>query len=119
MNKLFDEIDPAAVEEFMRLETEYGISRELIRSIITSKSEGRAHIGFFKRMMLLTNGIAILIGGLLTTWGVFLVKGHTAQWGWILIGTGLVIASNFTIALRSMHRAITLTEHTARKHMFL
>jgi len=41
---------------------DHGINAELIKSLTSWKEEARANIGFFKRMMFVTNGSVMTVG---------------------------------------------------------
>ena len=119
MNKFADTNQiksPEALEDLRQLAKEHGINAELINSLKTSKTEARAHIRDFKRMVFLTNGALIIIGAALVIRGARqFSQGASALSAITLIGGAILFTKFFTVFL-SMNHAIRETEAVARKH---
>ena len=105
-----------AIEELQQLETNYGIHPALIQSLKTSKSEAVAHLGFFKRMMWVTNGGVIGFGLFLVVWSIASMFEKVSLLGVGALCIGFGIVWKFTTVLWSMRSSIRETERIARSH---
>jgi len=56
---------PEALADLKALVRDHGVNAELIKSLTASKEEARAHLGFLKRMMFVSNGAVMMVGALL------------------------------------------------------
>lgn len=107
---------PEALADLKQLARDYGINAELIKSLTASKEEARAHLGFFKRMMFVTNGGVIFMGLLLAGFGLQRLTSGFSVLGLICLAVGAILFLKFTTVFMSMTRAIKATEVVARKH---
>lgn len=94
----------------------HGINAELMKSLMTSKEEARAHLGFFKRMMFVTNGGVMFVSLCLAGFGGQRFMGGFSVLGLICLVIGAMLFLKFTAVFASMVRAIKATEAVARKH---
>jgi len=62
-------LSPAALADLKALARDHGINAELIKSLTASKEEARAHLGFFKRIMFMSNGAVMMLGLALAGFG--------------------------------------------------
>ena len=107
---------PQALADLKALARDHGINAELIKSLTASKEEARAHLGFFKRMMFISNGAVMTIGLALVGYG-----GKTLMDGFSIVAViclvlGLLLFVKFTAVFVGMTRAVRETEAVARKH---
>lgn len=107
---------PEALADLKQLARDHGINAGLIKSLTASKEEARAHLGFFKRMMFVTNGGLMFIGLLLAGFGLQRLMSGFSVLGLICLAVGAIVFLKFTAVFASMVKAIKATEWVARKH---
>lgn len=107
---------PAALADLKALARDHGINAELIKSLTASKEEARAHLGFFKRMMFISNGAVMTVGLALFGFGWQRFSAGSLIVGGILAVIGVILFVKFTAVFSSMVKAIRATEAVARKH---
>ena len=107
---------PEALADLKRLARDHGVNAELIKSLTASKEEARAHLGFFKRMMFVSNGAVMMIGAAIAIFaGLQLRGGSSILWG-AAMGIGIILFLKFFAVFISMSKALRATEAVARKH---
>ena len=107
---------PAALADLKALARDHGVNAELIKSLTASKEEARAHLGFFKRMMFVSNGVVMAIGAASLIIGAMgLLDGFSVIHCALVVIGFLLFAKFFTVFL-SMSEAIRETEAVALKH---
>lgn len=107
---------PELLAELEELETDHAINSELIKSLLASKEEARAHIGFFKRMMFVSNGIVMFIGLVLAGFGVTRLMSGFSVLGLMCVAVGMLLFLKFFSVFASMLKSFRATEALARKH---
>ncbi len=107
---------PEALAELKGLARDHGINAELIKSLTTSKEEARAHLGFFKRMMFVSNGVVRMVGWAIAGFGAQRLMVGMFIVGVICLVIGGLLFLKFTAVFASMVKAIRATEAVARKH---
>jgi len=107
---------PEALADLKALSRDHGINAELIKSLTTSKEEAREHLGFFKRMMFVSNGGVIFVGLVLVGFGVQRLMGGFSVLGLVGLVVGALLFLKFTVVFAGIVRAIKATEAVARKH---
>ena len=107
---------PEALADLKALARDHGINAELIKSLTASKEEARAHIGFFKRMMFMTNGAVMTVGLAIAGFGAQRLMGGFSVLGLVCLIVGAIVFLKFTAVFASMVKAIKATETVARKH---
>ena len=107
---------PALRADLDALERDHAINSELIKSLLASKAEARAHIAFFKRMMFVSNGLIMSVGLAIAGFGVKrLLDGFSGLALAALIVGGLLFL-RFAAVFVSMTLSLKATEALARKH---
>ena len=107
---------PEALADLKALAPDHGVNAELIKSLTASKEEARAHLGFFKRMMFLSNGAVMMVGAALAIFAGQQLRGGTSiLWG-AAFGIGIVLFVKFFTVFISMSKSLRATEAVARKH---
>ena len=107
---------PEALADFKALARDHGVNAELIKSLTALKDEARAHLGFFKRMMFVSNGAVMMIGAAIAIFaGQQLRGGSSILWG-ALMGLGVILFLKFFTVFISMSKALRAAEAVARKH---
>ena len=107
---------PSLQSDLKALERDHAINPELIKSLLASKEEARAHIGFFKRVMFVSNGAVMTIGLALAGFsGKRLMDGFSVL---ALIGliVGALLFLRFAAVFATMTLSMKATEALARKH---
>lgn len=61
---------PERLADLKRLVDDHGMSLDMISSLSSSKMEARAHLKFFKRMMIISNGLLMFLGLTLAGFGI-------------------------------------------------
>lgn len=107
---------PQALADLKALARDHGVNAELIKSLTASKEEARAHLGFFKRMMFISNGAVMTIGLAIAGFGWQRFSAGSALLGGICLALGALLFLKFTAVFASMVKAIKATEAVARKH---
>lgn len=107
---------PEAMADLKVLVSEHGVDAELIKSLTAGKEEARAHLGFFKRMMFVSNGAVMMIGAAIAIFaGQHFRGGASVLWGAVVVLGVILFVKFFTIFI-SMSKALRATELVARKH---
>ena len=107
---------PEALADFKALARDHGVNAELIKSLTASKDEARAHLGFFKRMMFVSNGAVMMIGAAIAIFAGQQLRGGTSiLWGALMV-LGVILFLKFFTVFISMSKALRATEAVARKH---
>lgn len=107
---------PEALADLKQLTRDHDINAELIKSLTASKEEARAHIGFFKRMMFISNGLMMMIGVAIAIFaGQKFIDAASLLWGAAVV-LGVILFVKFFTVFTSMHKALRATECVARKH---
>lgn len=107
---------PATLADLNALARDYGVNVELIQSLTAGKEEARAHLGFFRRMMFVSNALVMMIGAAIAIFaGQQLRDGRSVLWG-IALGLGLILFVKFFTVFISMSKALRATEEVALKH---
>lgn len=96
---------PEALADMEALVRDHGMSRELIASLLISKKDARAHLGFFKRMMFVTNGGVMTIGLMLAGFGGRRLMGGFSIIGAVCFIIGVLLFLKFMAVFAGMaHR---------------
>ena len=107
---------PEALADLKTLARDHGVNAELIKSLMASKEEARAHLGFFKRMMFMSNGVVMTIGAAIAIYaGLKFQDGPSILWG-AAMGIGLILFLKFFTVFIGMSKALRASEALARKH---
>ena len=107
---------PEALADLKALAPDHGVNAELIKSLTASKEEARAHLGFFKRMMFLSNGAVMMVGAALAIFAGQQLRGGTSiLWG-AAFGIGIVLFVKFFTVFIRMSKTLKATQAVARKH---
>jgi len=112
-------LSPEAVADLRQLSSDHAINAELIHSLTASKEEARAHLTFFKRMMIITNGLLMFAGAVLAGFGILRLSDGFSVLGLISLIAGILLFLKFTSVFASMSRTLRKTEAIARKHQLL
>ena len=112
-------LSPEAVADLRQLSSDHAINAELIHSLTASKEEARAHLKFFKRMIITSNGLLMFIGAVFAGFGLLRLLDGFSALGLICLIAGLVLFLKFASVFVSMSRALRATEIIARKHHLL
>ncbi len=112
-------LSPEAIADLRRLSTDHAVNADLIHSLTASKEEALAHLKFFKRMMIISNGVLMFLGLTLAGFGVLRLMDTFSILGLICLLVGTLLFLKFTTVFISMHRALQETEAVARKHQLI
>ena len=112
-------LSPEAVADLRQLSSDHAINAELIHSLTASKEEARAHLKFFKRMIITSNGLLMFVGATLAGFGILRLLDGFSILGLISLISGLLLFLQFASVFMSMTRALRATEAVARKHQLL
>ena len=107
---------PEALADLKRLARDHGVNAELIKSLTASKEEARAHLGFFKRMMFISNGLMMMIGVTIAIFAGQKFKDGTSLLWAAAVVLGVILFVKFFTVFVSMSKALRATEWVARKH---
>lgn len=107
---------PEALADLKALARDHGLNAELIKSLIVSKAQARAHLKFFKCMMFISNGAVMILGLALVGYGGKRLMDGFSIVAVICLVVGLLLFAKFAAVFASMTRAIRATEVIARKH---
>ena len=107
---------PEALADLKVLAREHCVNAELIKSLTASKEEARAHLGFFKRMMFVSNGAVMMVGALLAIFAGQQLRGGTSILWSAALTLGIILFVKFFTVFISMSKALRATEAIARKH---
>lgn len=116
-----DNIEPAhpsteRLADMKRLVDDHDMSLDMISSLSSSKEEARAHLKFFKRMMIISNGLLMFLGLTLAGFGVLRLMERFSILGLICTIAGTILFLKFASVFASMNRALRATEAVAKKH---
>ena len=107
---------PEASADLKVLAREHGVNAELIKSLTAGKEEARAHLGFFRRMMFVSNGAVMMIGAAIAIFaGQKFFQGASGVWIGAMV-LGLLLFLKFFTVFISMSKALRAAEAVARKH---
>ena len=107
---------PEALADLKALARDHGVNAELIKSLTASKEEARAHLGFFRRMMFVSNGAVMMIGAAIAIFaGQKFFQGASDLWIGAMV-FGLLLFLKFFTVFISMSKALRAAEAVARKH---
>ena len=95
------------------------MSLDMISSLTSSKEEARAHLKFFKRMMILSNGLLMFLGLTLAGFGVLRLMESFSILGLICTIAGILLFLKFASVFASMNLALRATETIAKKHKLI
>ena len=109
-------LSPEAKADLKRLSSDHAINAELIHSLTASKEEARAHLAFFKRMMIITNGLMMFIGLSLAGFGGLRLMNGFSILGLICLIAGALLFLKFTSVFASMSRALNAATVVAKRH---
>ena len=112
-------LSPEAKADLKRLSSDHAINAELIHSLTASKEEARAHLAFFKRMMIITNGLMMFIGLSLAGFGGLRLMTGFSILGLICLIAGVLLFLKFASVFASMSRALKETKAVAQKHKLI
>ncbi len=105
--------DTGLSEDLEFLQNTHAIDDSLIESLQSSPEQAKAHIRSYKRMMLLTCILPVVIGGVIIELSVLKFSGMLAI-AVCVIGAGLVY--HFGYKLVKMNKDIRVTEQIAKYH---
>jgi len=100
-------------EDLEFLQTTHAIDVSMIEFLLASPMQAKAHIRSYKRMMLLTCVLPVVIGGVIIALSVLKFSGMLAI-AVCVIGAGLVY--HYGYRLVKMSKAIRATEQIAKYH---
>ena len=107
---------PEALADLKALARDHGVNAELIKSLTASKEEARAHLGFFRRMMFVSNFVVMMIGAAIAIFGgQKYFQGASDLWIGAMV-LGLLLFLKFFTVFISMSKALRATQAVARKH---
>lgn len=109
-------LSPEAIADLRQLSSDHAINAELIHSLTASKEEARAHLKFFKRMMIISNGLLMFTGAVMAGFGISRLMDGFSVLGLIFLVGGLLLFLKFASVFASMSRSLRATQATARKH---
>ena len=109
-------LSPEALSDLRQLSTDHAMNAELIHSLTASKEEARAHLKFFKRMMIMSNGLLMFLGLTLAGFGGLRLLDGFSILGLICLIAGTLIFLKFASVFASMSRALSATTSVAKKH---
>lgn len=109
-------ISPALQADLEGLRDDHGMNEELIKSLLVSKEQACAHIGFFKRMIFMSNGAVMTIGLAIAGFGGRRLMGGFSVLSFICLLGGVLLFLKFMAVFAGMTRSIRATEAVARKH---
>ena len=112
-------LSPEAKADLKRLSSDHAINAELIHSLTASKEEAQAHLAFFKRMMIITNGLMMFIGLSLAGFGGLRLMNGFSILGLICLIAGVLLFLKFASVFASMSRALKETKAVAQKHKLI
>ena len=112
-------LSPEAMSDLRQLSTDHAINAELIHSLTASKPEARAHLKFFKRMMIISNGLFMFIGLTLAGFGGLRLTSGFSILGLICLIAGILLFLKFASVFLSMTRALRAAEAVAKKHQLI
>jgi len=109
-------LSPEAVADLRQLSSDHAINAELIHSLTASKEEARAHLKFFKKIMIVSNGLLMFVGAVLAGFGILRLLDGFSILGIISLIAGLLLFLKFASVFASMTRALRATDAVAQKH---
>jgi len=112
-------LSPEARADLKQLSKDHAINAELIHSLTASKEEARAHLAFYKRMMIFSNGLLMFLGIALAGFGITKLIDSFSILGLFCLTAGTLLFLKFTTVFISMNRGLQETEAVARKHQLI
>jgi len=109
-------LSPEAMADLRQLTSDHAINADLIHSLTTSQTRARAHLKFFKNMMIISNGSVIFAGAVLAGFGLLRLSNGFSVFGLICLIAGSLLFVKFSTVFISMNRALRATEAVAKKH---
>lgn len=110
---------PERLADLKRLVDDHGMSLDMISSLTSSKEEARAHLKFFKRMMIVSNGLLMFLGLTLAGFGVLRLIEKFSILGLVCTIAGPLLFLKFASVFASISSAIRATETVAKKHQLI
>ena len=107
---------PERLADLKRLVDDHGMSLDMISSLSSSKEEARAHLKFFKRMMITSNGLLMFLGLTLAGFGILRLVDKFSILALACAIAGTLLFRKFASVFASMSRSLRATEAVARKH---
>ena len=105
--------DTGLSEDLEFLQNTHAIDDSLIESLQSSPEQAKAHIRFYKRMILLTCVLPVVVGGVVVALAGLKLSGILAL---LLCMAGAWIVYHFGYVLVRMVKAIRVTEQIAKYH---
>lgn len=112
-------LSPEALSDLRQLSTDHAMNAELIHSLTASKEEARAHLKFFKRMMIISNGLLLFLGLTLAGFGGLRLLDGFSVLGLICLIAGTLLFLKFASVFASMSKALGETTAVAKKHQLI
>lgn len=109
-------LSPEALSDLRQVSADHAMNAELIHSLTASKTEARAHLKFFKRMMMISNGLLMFLGLTLAGFGVLRLMDTFSILGLICLIVGTLLFLKFASVFASMNKALRATQAVAKKH---
>lgn len=108
--------DPDLQADLKYLRREHGLNDILFDSLLASKTEARAHIRFFKRMVFISNGAVMTIGLYLMGWSFKHGLNGRSVLSVVIGFIGLAIFLWFCRVFMRGVRSVQAIERIAQKH---
>ena len=112
-------LSPEALSDLRQLSTDHAMNAELIHSLTASKEEALAHLKFFKRMMIISNGLLMFLGLTLAGFGGLRLLNGFSILGLICLIAGTLLFLKFASVFASMSKALRATQAVAKKHQLI
>ena len=112
-------LSPEALSDLRQLSTDHAMNAELIHSLTASKTEARDHLKFFKRMMIISNGLLMFLGLTLAGFGGLRLLDGFSVLGLICLIAGTLLFLKFASVFASMSKALRETQAVAQKHQLI
>ena len=112
-------LSPEALSDLRQLSTDHAMNAELIHSLTASKAEALAHLKFFKRMMIISNGLLMFLGLTLAGLGGLRLSDGLSILGLICLIAGILLFLKFASVFASMSKALRATQAVAKKHQLI
>lgn len=112
-------LSPEAIADLRKLSADHAMNAELIHSLTASKTEARAHLKFYKHMMIISNGLLMFLGLTLAGYGGVRLLTEFSILGLICLIAGALLFLKFASVFASMSRALRTTEAIAKKHQLI
>ncbi len=105
--------DTGLSEDLQFLQNTHAIDDRMIESLQSSPEQAKAHIRFYKRMILLTCVLPVVVGGVIIALAGMKLSGILAL---LLCMVGAWVIYHFGYILVRMSKAIRTTERIAKYH---